>query len=373
MSPTIAPHAISDAAPAALACRRWDVFCQVIDNYGDVGVCWRLCADLAQRGIAVRLWIDDASALAWMAPDGCPDVEVRPWPQAAPPDGPGDVVIEAFGCELPEAFVAAMAVRPRPPLWINLEYLSAEPYVERCHRLASPLMAGPGRGLVRWFYYPGFTSRTGGLLREPALAARQAVFDREAWRAAHGVPLQQTAVLLFCYEPQALPALLAQAAHAPRWHLLVQPGRPAAAVQAAWHHLPPHAQAALAARTQAFAPGTQAEFDERLWAADLNLVRGEDSLVRALWAGQPLVWHVYPQDDDAHHAKLQAFLDWLQAPECLRRFHRVWNGVEPATALPEVGPDHLRRWRDCVRAARERLLVQPDLVTQLLGFVAEKS
>ncbi|MEO7887531.1 MAG: elongation factor P maturation arginine rhamnosyltransferase EarP, partial [Polaromonas sp.] len=43
---------------------QWDIFCKVIDNFGDIGVCWRLAADLASRGHKVRLWVDDASALA---------------------------------------------------------------------------------------------------------------------------------------------------------------------------------------------------------------------------------------------------------------------------------------------------------------------
>ena len=91
---------------------RWDIFCRVIDNHGDLGVCWRLCADLAQRGHTVRLWVDDASALAWMAPQGCTGVAVHAWPetaalQALAQDATfqiGDVAIEAFGCELPEGF-----------------------------------------------------------------------------------------------------------------------------------------------------------------------------------------------------------------------------------------------------------------------------
>ena len=57
--------------------RSWDIFCQVIDNFGDIGVCWRLAADLAARGHQVRLWVDDASALHWMAPQGAAGVEVR--------------------------------------------------------------------------------------------------------------------------------------------------------------------------------------------------------------------------------------------------------------------------------------------------------
>ena len=125
---------------------------------------------------------------------------------------------------------------------------------------------------------------------------------------------------------------------------------------------------------------SQTAFDELLWACDLNCVRGEDSLVRALWAGQPLVWHIYPQHDDAHHAKLQAFLDWLQAPPSLRQFHWLWNGL-PGSAdstpersdFPVLDSATLHSWRECIQHARQRLLAQPDLLTQLLGFVGEKA
>ena len=112
----------------------------------------------------------------------------------------------------------------------------------------------------------------------------------------------------------------------------------------------------------------QTAYDELLWACDLNFVRGEDSLVRALWAGQPFVWQIYPQHDGAHHAKLDAFLDWLDAPPSLRDFHHVWNG-SAAAALPAAQPN---AWRECVCAARQRLLAQPDLVSQLTRFVSGK-
>ena len=56
---------------------KWDLFCRVVDNFGDVGVCWRLAADLAQRGEQVRLWIDDASALTWMALQGARGVKMH--------------------------------------------------------------------------------------------------------------------------------------------------------------------------------------------------------------------------------------------------------------------------------------------------------
>ena len=369
------------AAPSHFSTYTWDVFCQVIDNFGDIGVCWRLAADLGARGHAVRLWTDDASALAWMAPDGAPGVQVLPWPVHVPAGGPGDVVVEAFGCEIPPAFQSAMAAghhgNRRPPLWVNLEYLSAEAYVERSHRLSSMLFSGPGAGCTRWFFYPGFTPGTGGLLREPALPARHSTFDRDAWRARHGVAPGDCALSLFCYEPPALPELLMQLSERPATHLLVTPGRAAAAVQAWQEKTDKQPQRPSDRRQQlsiSYLPSrSQLAFDELLWACDVNFVRGEDSLARGLWAGQPLVWHIYPQDDNAHHAKLEAFLDWLHAPASLRRFHARWNGLESSGSLPPLDAATLKEWRDCVRAARERLLGQEDLLTQLLGFVAEKS
>ena len=372
---------------------QWDVFCRVIDNFGDIGVCWRLATQLAGQGQRVRLWVDDASALAWMAPQGCPGVEVRDW--HAPPPGAQealtDVMVEAFGCEIAPEFIAGTAqqasARGQKPVWINLEYLSAERYVERNHRLPSLLSSGPAQGWTRWFFYPGFTAATGGLLHEPDLMQRQEAFDVAAWRNAHAhpsLPVPAGAagaavrwISLFCYKPTALPQWLqlCEVASTPT-HLLVAPGRPAHAVQQALGISSENAlQGTTDKRGQLYisyrTPCPQAAFDEMLWACDLNAVRGEDSLVRGLWAGKALVWHIYPQDDDAHHAKLQAFLDWLQAPASLRQFHHTWNGLDD---LPLQWPDDntLREWTACVQAARARLLMQDNLVAQLLGFVMEK-
>jgi uncharacterized repeat protein (TIGR03837 family) len=110
-------------------------------------------------------------------------------------------------------------------VWINLEYLSAEPYVERSHRLPSPVMSGPLRGLTKWFFYPGFTERTGGLLREPDLLQRRAAFDADVWLQGLGVPTSAPRASLFCYEPAVLPEVLRQAARVP-WQWLSLLGAP---------------------------------------------------------------------------------------------------------------------------------------------------
>ena len=374
---------------------RWDLFCTVVDNFGDIGISWRLAADLARRGEQVRLWVDDPSALAWLAPDGCPGVEVRRWthPLAAEATAglaPSDVWIEAFGCDLPPEFIAAMTpviqAGAAAPVWLNLEYLSAESYVARNHGLPSPARGAPVAGGVKWFYYPGFTPHTGGLLREPDLTARQAGFDAAAWRAALASRLQANPlaaplpggpvrhVSLFCYEPPALPALLRQLdqADAPT-HLLVTAGRATAAVQAAMGtHFCGGGPGSGGALSVSFLPTlTQHDYDHLLWACDLNFVRGEDSIVRAIWAGRPFVWHIYPQGDGVHHEKLDAFLDCVQAPPSLRRAHAAWNAADPLQPLPDLAAN-AAEWEAAASRSRAALLALPDLTTRLLQFVLEK-
>ena len=355
----------------------WDIFCTVIDNHGDLGVCWRLARQLSDAGHRVRLWVDDASALSWMAPDVAagltPGIDVRPWSEATDPAAltplvSADVWIEAFGCRMPDAFLThfvahvalhADAKGAKQPVWINLEYLSAEDWVPRMHGLPSPVMSGPAKGWTRYFFYPGFTHGTGGLLRETNLQERQQRFDRATWRQQQAPHLAPDGLLisLFCYEPAALSQLLQQLVGTPH-HLLVTPGRPLAAVQQALANMPVEPSWSALPYTD------QDGFDEMLWACDLNFVRGEDSLVRALWAGQPFIWHIYPQDDNAHHAKLEAFLDWMQAPESLREADRVWNGMQ-AVEWPALNTIALANWGICTQIAQQRLHLQNDLVNQL--------
>lgn len=373
--------------------RTWDVFCRVVDNHGDAGVCWRLAVDLASRGIAVRLWIDDARALAWMAPGGRPGIDLRPWPTRDDEtsnaiDPAAEVVVETFGCGLPEPYLQLMARRQETstaPVWINLEYLTAESQAERNHRLPSPQGSGPARGMTSWFFYPGFTPNTGGLLREADLMARQAAFDRGAWLSDHGIAprTEERVVSLFCYANPNLPGLLRALAARPTL-LLTTPG-----------HATDQVAQALAGtdladrlRTQALPWLTQTDYDLLLWSCDLNFVRGEDSLVRAIWAGRPFVWQIYPQHDGAHAAKLEAFLSrklatvepgWAGA---IRGLARHWNGLPGAVDSAKASeidawgllnsPEAVSAWTARCAIWRDELLGQPDLTSQLLAFATTR-
>ena len=375
---------------------QWDIFCKVIDNFGDIGICWRLAADLAARGQRVRLWVDDASALTWMAPSVCDGVktgvEVLAWTESIDVScldtAPCDVLIEAFGCDIAPDFIAACArihwlkglnVHLKP-LWINLEYLSAEPYVERNHGLTSLVSGGPAAGWRKVFYYPGFTQDTGGLLREADLPQRQAAFVRSAWLQQQGIEWQgEILVSLFCYEPQALAQLLTDldqnGINGQPVRLLVAAGRATEAVKALKVSKNAQNTHQIGLQTNEYGRKqlsffslpqlTQTDFDHLLWASDMNFVRGEDSIVRAIWAGKPFVWQIYPQDDGAHGPKLEAFLDMLAAKPSLRAFHRVWNGLS-ADALPPLAS--LDGCKQTAADSSLRLSQQQDLTTGLIEF-----
>lgn len=374
--------------------RRWDIFCAVVDNYGDIGVCWRLARQLAgEFGLTVRLWVDDLAALGriWPPVTGAPQqrvagVEIRCWPGATTAFGPADlpdVVVEAFACEPPAGYCEAMAQAASPPFWINLEYLSAESWIDDCHGLASALTVA-GRSLRRHFFFPGFSPRSGGLLRERGLLEARDRFDGAAARhflQGCGVrPVTGERLLsLFSYETATLGALLAALRTAAEpWLLLVPEGRALTALEQQLGTPLPPAGVALPlgrSRLQRIPFLRQDDYDRLLWSCDFNVVRGEDSFVRALWAGRPLLWHIYEQAEGAHRPKLDAFLDrYLDGlppatAALVRHSWHAWSAGAPAplgelltTQLASL-TRHARAWSDALAAA-------PDLASQLVRFCA---
>jgi len=374
----------------------YDVFCRVVDHFGDAGICWRLARQLArEHSLPVTLWIDDCAVLARIAPELDPEydhqmhgsVRVRRLTKSLPADAPpADVVIEGFGCGLPESYLAAMAARTRAPVWINLEYLSAEAWIEASHGLPS---LHPRLPLKRWFFFPGFTEQTAGLLRErDLLATRDAALPAANLSAPSPDNASRSAaaliVSLFCYPNSALPALFDAWSEGDERIVCNIPEGAARSELDFWlggnvpHPGTSVERGRLTLVVHAFA--AQNAYDRRLWSSDLNFVRGEDSFVRAQWAARPFVWHIYPQADAAHDAKLDAFLaryttglDDLAATAVLEFWHAFNAGDGTATAakwlaLRESLPalrTHGRNWASA-------LAQQTDLVTRLVSFAASR-
>jgi uncharacterized repeat protein (TIGR03837 family) len=376
---------------------RWDVFCRVVDNFGDVGFSWRFARLLArEHGKAVRLFIDDLTVLTKLRPevhgaydsqrlDGVEILRIRDDVEA---DAVADVVVETFGCDPPESYVLAMSRKEPKPAWINLEYLSAEEWVEGSHALPSP---NPRLPLVKHFFFPGFTAKTGGLLREESLLRRRDEFQADEgaqaafWRSIVGEvpPADVLKVSLFSYAGAPIEGLArtCAASAGPVW-LIAPEG--VAATALGQLKLAPRAREAIRCFTIPFMP--QDRYDLLLWACDVNFVRGEDSFVRAQWAGRPFVWHVYPTDDGAHYVKMAAFLARYTgelergAAAAVTAMWEAWNrrveeeididGVMPSlpeawgqfTARQETLTGHSGRW--CAELATRR-----DLAAELVDFV----
>ena len=375
------------------------LFCKVVDNYGDIGICWRLARQLQhEHRIAVTLWVDDLQTFQRICPaiavdadvQQRDDVTVRHWRDQ---DGDfsandvADIVIEFFGCDIPPGYIAAIAQCHPRPVWLNLEGLTAEEWVEGCHTLPSP---HPRMPLTKHFFYPGFTDKTGGLLRESALEEHRQQLQSDPAAVADfllrlGVtPMEMAAfkVSLFCYPPAPVAALFeAWQSGDAAVTCLVPEGVAVDAVQAFLGEQAiagaVHTSGALTVRVLPFV--AQPDYDKLLWACDLNFVRGEDSFVRAQWAGKPFIWHIYPQDKDLHHKKLRAFLQrYATDLESLIALSLRWNGAIAANGeeqgvwatlwsqfqsdLPKV----TRRAADWQR----QMLANGDLATNLLKFAA---
>jgi uncharacterized repeat protein (TIGR03837 family) len=363
---------------------RLHLFCRVVDNFGDIGVSWRLARQLQlEHEFEVTLWVDHLPSFARICQDLDPQrarqsvegVDVRQWTidfgneGRVDPADVGDVVVEAFGCALPSAYLLAMAARPVKPVWINLEYLSAEAWVESCHAMQS---VHPSLPLIKYFFFPGFTAQTGGLLMESDLPRARAAFAADpnaatAFLDALGCSATPGAlrVSLFCYPQAAVAALLRLLEADPRPTLCMVPEGVASEAVAAFFGQEAAAGACVVRgglTLQVIPFLDQSDYDRLLWSCDLNFVRGEDSVVRAQWAERPFIWQIYPQEEASHFVKLNAFLTRMRAgmPEhvgaTLHDAFLAWNGageLSPAwpafrAALPDLQAE-AARWASQLR------------------------
>ncbi len=353
-------------AKPALSC---DIFCAVVDNFGDIGVTLRLARQLAnEHNVNVRLIVDDLVSLKKIAPDlqdTAPHVTIKRlgnidivhWPFADRLPA-GDIVVEAFQCALPVGYVERMAQRVHKPVWLNLEYLSAESWVPAHHLLPSP---HPQYPLTKYFFFPGFEPNTGGLIREAGV--------QPATETAVGSTL---GVFVFGYDSPRAMALLETLSGTASVNAITVP-EGSLAIVAARVAADNHASSSKF-KIVPFVP--QQAFDSLLAAHDILFVRGEDSLVRALYAAKPFIWQIYPQDDGAHLIKLAAFLTFYgrglgaDSQRALRAMTLAVNdgtGEGIAVAWQEM-LKHLPEWRRHAINQQKQLLSQPDLATNMMTF-----
>jgi uncharacterized repeat protein (TIGR03837 family) len=378
--------------------QRWDIFCNIVDNFGDIGVCWRLSRQLAEEHqLVIRLFIDDFAIASKIIPNfdttkqtqTIHGVVLQAWPtsEITLPN----VVIENFSCKLPDRYSKQVAQHNQthgeanPIIWINLEYLSAEQWVEDCHTLPSP---HPTLAYTRYFFYPGFTAQTGGLLREAALLTRRDAFiasqaaQQAFWQQHIHTPLsanfeESIKISLFSYPQADIESLIKNLAQSEQKISLILPyNTEIKALSQIIDTYKLSLETALNIENISLYLINflkQKDYDKLLWACDLNFVRGEDSWIRAIWAGKPFIWQPYIQTEDSHITKLNAFLANYAAKDPLSHLIKQAN-LTWSNATQEIAIDWLTtltalpEWSAYSLKYSNHLAKQADLCTRLVTF-----
>ncbi|MCB6184173.1 elongation factor P maturation arginine rhamnosyltransferase EarP [Leeia sp. TBRC 13508] len=371
---------------------RWDIFCKVVDNFGDIGVCWRFAKQLAtETNETIRLWVDDLPTMQKLVNTVQLDlpsqliegIEVQQWDDANIDACTvfSDIVIEAFACDIPLSYISKTYQANPHFCWINLEYLSAESWVEDCHGMTS---IHPQLGITKYFIFPGFTDKTAGLFREHDLISKRDQYLSSINRANEIERAKKPIYIsLFAYENPSLPVLLDTLMnYSQPIHLYVTDSKILPDVKSWLHsHINPPSIIETSRHfkmdklvIECLPFMSQDEYDELLWRCDLNFIRGEDSFLRAQWAGKPFIWHIYQQEENAHLDKLSAFLDrylnaWpTQLAANFRALSYQWNTdlkeSDLLTNLLNSLPEH----EDLAISWQKTLEKQQPIAKQLAQF-----
>jgi hypothetical protein len=343
------------------------LFCTVVDNYGDAGVCLRLARHYARKGAQTTLVIDKPELIDQMMPSwrqeprlsvrtNAPDPQdcLKDWSHSDRPTAHGEAfeltVIEAFQFDAPldyrlalEDLHASASGRGLQIKRIALDYLATEPWAASHQGLMSPDLEvkrvlaerGPdvrppnstGPAATRKWFAPSFDGQGFPLTHDDFMEANAE--QRQQMRARLGATQEDDFLVMAFGYPDAPWVELKQAFDT--------------------HGLPPGFQRAVFWYPKGLEL-TQDEFDIALQSCDLNFVRGEDSFVRAHWAAAsrwqvPFVWQPYRQDGQAHADKLTG---WLTATGELdsryRAFSLEFNGLGMGAGPSESWPRVLAAW-----------------------------
>ena len=353
--------------------QRWDIFCRIVDNFGDIGICWRLSQQLAhEHHFQVRLFIDDLVIASHIIPTlDCAlktqtinQVEICTW-QSANNVQPADVALETFSCELPADYLATMQ---GISTWINLEYLSAESWVANFHGRSSN-----NTKPTRHFYFPGFTEATGGLIREAD------IFQSNQLIASKQLKTNALKVSLFCYPHANIHSLLTAMADSNQQIDCYVPASSILPKIAEFFHVDSietgsiHSKKNLNVNIVPFL--SQSDYDQLLASCDINFVRGEDSWIRAIWAAKPFIWQPYLQTENTHITKLNAFVDLFYA-DCevhtkatIYKAHLAWVTDQITTSTWQSYLDALHITKPFIIDKSNQLARQTDLASKLVIFL----
>ncbi|MDC7955592.1 elongation factor P maturation arginine rhamnosyltransferase EarP, partial [Fusobacterium simiae] len=82
-----------------------DIFCEVIDNYGDVGVAYRLAREFKRvyPNRKLRFIINQTHEINLIKKSE--DVEILTYKDIFKIENPADLIIESFACNIPDEYM----------------------------------------------------------------------------------------------------------------------------------------------------------------------------------------------------------------------------------------------------------------------------
>lgn len=303
-----------------------DIFCEIIDNYGDIGVVYRVAKEFKKNypNLKLRVFLNrleefkkinsKVSDTPFQEIDGIEYLTFNYIDENIKNFSASQVIIEAFGCKIPEKYMDI--AYEQSELLINLEYLSAEDWIEDFHLQSSPL--GKGK-LKKIFFMPGFTEKSGGIIADSNYLERieKVLSNKEFYANKYlsDIENRENKIIgtLFSYEKnfenlfRDLKILDKEVVILALGEKTQESLRNFFKKNSIEYFRNSIKYGKIEIRFLEFL--NQEEYEELINIVNFNFVRGEDSFIRAVLTGKPYMWHIYCQEDYAHMDKIEGFLD----------------------------------------------------------------
>ena len=302
-----------------------DIFCEIIDNFGDIGVVYRISKELKKifQNVRIRIVLNrleefkainkKVKDVDYQEIDGLICVTEKYVKENMESFGVSDVFIEAFGCNVPEEYVKA--AKENSKLWINLEYLSGEKWIEDFHLCESLI---DSKTLKKIFFMPGFSEKSGGVIIDSGFLERMKFGkenrDEVFKKYFKDFDLKDKFIgTVFSYEKN-FENLLETLKNYEKETILLLMGEK---TQKSFSEILKKNLTEDYGNIVKYGKITmiysdffsQEEYEEIISASDFNFTRGEDSFVRGIILGKPFMWHIYLQEEKAHMDKIKAFTE----------------------------------------------------------------
>ena len=302
-----------------------DIFCEIIDNFGDIGVVYRISKELKKifQNVRIRIVLNRLEEFKainkkvkdtdYQEIDGLICVTEKYVKENIETFGVSDVFIEAFGCNVPEEYVKQ--AKENSKLWINLEYLSGEKWIEDFHLCESLI---DSKTLKKIFFMPGFSEKSGGVIIDSGFLERMKYGkenrDEVFKKYFKDFDLKDKFIgTVFSYEKN-FESLLETLKNYEKETVLLLMGEK---TQKSFSEILKKNLTEDYGNIVKYGKITmiysdffsQEEYEEIISASDFNFTRGEDSFVRGIILGKPFMWHIYLQEEKAHMDKIKAFTE----------------------------------------------------------------